>query len=137
MKITVEIADKPYRLTVSADEEQKVRRAAGQIKRQIEALKREFDASLIEYLSMAAMRISIENEENKERLERGPEAFKLKALVSQLDEWVEQTDGRQDATGGGGNDEGGAAGGEVRRANPAPPIVKPKAKRGRPRKDRG
>ncbi len=107
MKITVEIADKPYRLTVSADEEQKVRRAAGQIKRQIEALKREFDASLIEYLSMAAMRISIENEENKERLERGPEAFKLKALVSQLDEWVEQTDGRNNATGDGDDDGGG------------------------------
>lgn len=123
MKITVEIADKPYRLTISADEEQKVRRAAEQIKRQIAKLKREFDATLIEYLSMAAMRISIENEENKERLERGPEAFKLKALVSQLDDWVGRT---EDPSGGDG----------VVRAAERPPIVKPKAKRGRPRKNR-
>lgn len=121
MKITVEIADKPYRLTISADEEEKVRRAAEHIKTQIANLKREFEASLIEYLSMAAMRISIENEENKERLERGPEAFKLKALVSQLDDWV------------GGETEGTLEEGVVH-AKERSPIVKPKARRGRPRK---
>lgn len=121
MKITVEIADKPYRLTISADEEQKVRRAAEHIKTQISNLKREFDATLIEYLSMAAMRISIENEENKERLERGPEAFKLKALVSQLDDWIGRDGDDTDSNG-------------VVHAKEQPPIVKPKAKRGRPRK---
>lgn len=125
MKITVEIADKPYRLTIAADEEQKVRRAAEHIKAQISTLKREFDATWIEYLSMAAMRISIENEENKERLERGPEAFKLKALVSQLDDWV--GDDEQDS----GETLGGRG---VVHAKEQPPIVKPKAKRGRPRK---
>ena len=106
MKINVEIAGKLYRLTISAEEEERVRRAAAQIKRQIDALKRAYDASLIEYLAMAAMRISIENEENKERLERGPEAFKLKALVSQLDEWVEASSagGRSDAMGAEGGD---------------------------------
>ena len=76
MKIRVEIAEKPYRLTIPADEEEKVRRAAKHIKEEIDALKRNYDASLTEYLAMAAMRISIENEENKERLEMAPEALR-------------------------------------------------------------
>lgn len=117
MKIRVEIAEKPYRLTIPADEEERVRRAARHIKEQIDSLKRNYDASLTEYLAMAAMRISIENEENKERLEMAPEALKLKALASQLDQWAETDgDGVHTALG------------------QAPPIVKPKARRGRPRK---
>lgn len=117
MKIRVEIAEKPYRLTIPADEEERVRRAARHIKEQIDSLKRNYDASLTEYLAMAAMRISIENEENKERLEMAPEALKLKALASQLDQWAE------------------ADGDGVHTAlSQAPPIVKPKARRGRPRK---
>lgn len=117
MKIRVEIAEKPYRLTIPADEEERVRRAARHIKEQIDSLKRNYDASLTEYLAMAAMRISIENEENKERLEMAPEALKLKALASQLDQWAETDgDGIHTALG------------------QAPPIVKPKARRGRPRK---
>lgn len=137
MKINVEIAGKLYRLTISAEEEERVRRAAAQIKRQIDALKRAYDASLIEYLAMAAMRISIENEENKERLERGPEAFKLKALVSQLDEWVEASSagGRSDAMGAEGEDSAAAAsGGGIGGGGSVATIVKPKARRGRPRK---
>lgn len=117
MKIRVEIAEKPYRLTIPADEEERVRRAARHIKEQIDSLKRNYDASLTEYLAMAAMRISIENEENKERLEMAPEALKLKALASQLDQWAETDgDGVHTALG------------------QAPSIVKPKARRGRPRK---
>lgn len=117
MKIRVEIAEKPYRLTIPADEEERVRRAARHIKEQIDSLKRNYDASLTEYLAMAAMRISIENEENKERLEMAPEALKLKALASQLDQWAETDgDGVHTALG------------------QALPIVKPKARRGRPRK---
>ena len=119
MKIRVEIAEKPYRLTIPADEEEKVRRAAKPIKEEIDALKRNYDASLTEYLAMAAMRISIENEENKERLEMAPEALKLKALASQLDRWAEAC---------------GERGAEMARTT-APPIAKPKARRGRPRKN--
>lgn len=118
MKIRVEIAEKPYRLTIPADEEERVRRAARHIKEQIDSLKRNYDASLTEYLAMAAMRISIENEENKERLEMAPEALKLKALASQLDEWTETHGGD----------------GVKTALTDTPPIVKPKARRGRPRK---
>ena len=118
MKIRVEIAEKPYRLTIPADEEERVRRAAKHIKEQIDFLKRNYDASLTEYLAMAAMRISIENEENKERLQMAPEALKLKALASQLDQWAGTYGDRETQT-----------------AQTEPtPIVKPKARRGRPRK---
>lgn len=119
MKIRVEIAEKPYRLTIPADEEERVRRAAKHIKEQIDALKRNYDASLTEYLAMAAMRISIENEENRERLEMAPEALKLKALAAQLDRWAE-VDGDRGAC--------------TAQTEEPPPIVKPKARRGRPRK---
>lgn len=90
MKIRVEIAEKPYRLTIPADEEEKVRRAAQHIKSQIAGLKRTYDASLTEYLAMAAMKISIENEDNKERLNMAPEALRMKALASQLDQWIDE-----------------------------------------------
>ena len=64
------------------------------------------------------MRISIENEENKERLQMAPEALKLKALASQLDQWAGTYGDRETQTA---------------QTEPAP-IVKPKARRGRPRK---
>lgn len=90
MKIRVEIAEKPYRLTIPVEEEEKVRRAARRIKEEMSALKRSYDASLTEYLAMAAMKISIENEEHKERLVLSPEALRLKALAGQLDRWLEE-----------------------------------------------
>lgn len=119
MKIRVEIAEKPYRLTIPADEEERVRRAAKHIRDQIENLKRNYDASLTEYLAMAAMRISIENEENKERLKMAPEALRLKDLATTLDRWI-SSNSDQD--------------GEDFSAATAQPPAKPKARRGRPRK---
>lgn len=94
MKIRVEIAEKPYRLTIPAEDEERVRRAATRIKEQINELKKVHDASLTEYLAMAALRISIENEENKERLEMSPESLRLKALAGRLDRWLNE-DGEQ------------------------------------------
>lgn len=120
MKIRVEIAEKPYRLTIPADEEERVRRAAKNIRDQIENLKRNYDASLTEYLAMAAMRISIENEESKERLRMAPEALRLRDLASELDQWA--------ASNGDSGDSGEGA-----IMTPAL-IAKPKARRGRPRK---
>ncbi|WP_294596787.1 cell division protein ZapA [uncultured Rikenella sp.] len=122
LKIRVEIAERPYQLTISADEEERVRRAARQIRDQIESLKRKYEASLTEYLAMAAMRISIENEENKERLRMSPEALRLRDLASELDRWAgEESD----------SDEPGD-----RIVHTPAPIVKPKGRRGRPRKNR-
>lgn len=127
MKIRVEIAEKPYRLTIPAEEEERVRRAAKHIRDQIENLKRNYDASLTEYLAMAAMRISIENEESKERLRMAPEALRLKDLASELDRWAESNV----------EDNGGAGGEGDFTVATAAPITKPKAKRGRPRKTPG
>lgn len=127
MKIRVEIAEKPYRLTIPAEEEERVRRAAKHIRDQIESLKRNYDASLTEYLAMAAMRISIENEESKERLRMAPETLRLKDLASELDRWAK-------SNGEGNDDAGGEEGFTVATAAP---IAKPKARRGRPRKTPG
>lgn len=125
MTIRVEIAERLYRLTIPPEDEERVRRAAKHIKTEIEGLKRTYEASLTEYLAMAAMRISIENEENKERLSMAPEALKLKALAAQLDEWVTQQEE--------GNTPQKAASSALTVAEGGA-IVKPKAKRGRPRK---
>lgn len=127
MTIRVEVAEQFYRLTIPADEEERVRRAAKHIRTEIEALKHRYEASLMEYLAMAAIRISIENEENKERLTMAPEALKLKALAAQLEEWVGETEG-------GSAVQGKDVGTDVAGAEGRGEIVKPKAKRGRPRK---
>ncbi len=89
MKIRVEIAERPYSLNIKAEEEERIRRAAARIKSEIDKLKRTHEASLVEYLSMAALRISIENEENKERIASSPVTLRLQALTNQLDQWLE------------------------------------------------
>lgn len=88
MKIRVEIAEKPYRITIPVEDEERVRRAASHIKEQIETLKRKHEATLTEYLAMAALQISIENQENREKLESSPATLRLRALSSQLEEWA-------------------------------------------------
>lgn len=90
MKIRVEIAEKPYRITIPIEDEERVRRAASHIKEQIETLKRKHEATLTEYLAMAALQISIENQENREKLETSPATLRLRALSSQLEEWADQ-----------------------------------------------
>lgn len=89
MKIRVEIAEKFYRLTIPVADEERVRRAAAHIKTQIEGLKRKHEATLTEYLAMAALHISIENQENKEHLEHSPATLRLRALGAQLEEWAQ------------------------------------------------
>jgi cell division protein ZapA (FtsZ GTPase activity inhibitor) len=90
LKIKVEIAEKPYRLTIAADEEEIVRRAALRIKTEIASLRKRHDASLADYLAMAALRIAIENEEQREQHVSSPQALRLKSLTSQLDKWLEE-----------------------------------------------
>lgn len=88
MKIRVEIAEKPYRMTICAEEEEIVRRAAARIKSEIATLRKRHDASLTDYLAMAALRISIENEEQKAQSASSPQALRLKLLAGQLDRWL-------------------------------------------------
>lgn len=89
MRIRLEIAEKPYNLTIKRSEEEMVRRAAKSIKDQIEELRRKHDASLVEYLSMAALLISIENETGKEKLSNSKELKDLEGLIDDLNEYLE------------------------------------------------
>lgn len=89
MRIRLEIAEKPYNLTIKRSEEEMVRRAAKSIKEQIGELRRKHDASLVEYLSMAALLISIENETNKDKLASSKELRDLESLVEDLNEYLE------------------------------------------------
>lgn len=89
MKIRLEIAEKPYNLTIKRSEEEMVRRAAKSIKDQIGELRHKHDASLVEYLSMAALLISIENETNKDKLSNSKELRDLDTLVDDLNEYLE------------------------------------------------
>lgn len=88
MKIRVEIAEKPFSLTIKKDEEEIVRRAAKSIKDQINALRRKHDATLVEYLSMAALLISIENENNKEKLFFSKELRDIDAMIEDLNQYL-------------------------------------------------
>lgn len=93
ISITIEIAEKEYKMTVTRGEEEIVRRAAKSIKDQIEVLRRRHDpnlVSLVEFLSMAAFYISRENEINKQELASSRELRDLEALVTDLDEYLDQ-----------------------------------------------
>lgn len=85
MVIRVEIADKTYRMTINADEEEKVRRAALRIKTEIAELRKKFDTSYIDYLAMAALQISIENETNHEKLAFSTERLQIEEITQELE----------------------------------------------------
>lgn len=88
IKIRVEIAEKLYNLTILRSDEEKVRRAAKRIKDESEKLKKRFDASLMDYLAMAAFNISLDNENNIEKLTASPESRCLEELNIQIEEFI-------------------------------------------------
>ena len=88
IRIRVEIAEKLYNLTIPRRDEEKVRRAAKRIKEETESLKKHFDASLMDYLAMAAFNISLENENNIEKLTASPEGRRLEELTLQIEEYI-------------------------------------------------
>lgn len=90
IKIRIEIAEKPYSLTILRQEEEIVRRAAKRIKERIEELKRKYEASLVDYLAMVAFGISLDNENNIEKLSLSAESRKIDELASELEEYIDQ-----------------------------------------------
>lgn len=85
MVIRVEIADKTYRMTIDRDEEEKVRRAALRINQEIMVLRKKFETSYVDYLAMAALQISIENETGKERLLFSAERLQIQEMTQELE----------------------------------------------------
>lgn len=90
MVIRVEIADKSYRMTINVEDEEKVRRAALRIKKEIAELRRKFDTSYVDYLAMAALQISIENETNYEKLLFSAERLQMEEMTKQIDAILEK-----------------------------------------------
>lgn len=86
--IKVEIADKVYRMTINSDEEEKVRRAARRIKDEIALLRKKFETSYVDYLAMAALQISIENEANIEKLTFSTERLMIEEMSQELEEML-------------------------------------------------
>lgn len=89
LRIRIEIAEKPFSLTIKRNEEEVVRRAAKRIKDEIGILRRKHDATLIEYLSMAALLIAIENENDKERLTFSRELRDIEGLTEELEQFLD------------------------------------------------
>lgn len=85
MVIRVEIADKIYRMTINADDEQKVRRAGHRVEKEIAQLRKKFETSHVDYLAMAALQISIENETNIEKLAFSTERLQIEEITSELE----------------------------------------------------
>ncbi len=99
-KIRVEIAEKPYTITLSApdlesldEEESTVRKAAANIRELVERGRKHKNATLIDLLAMAALDIAIENEQKRREALRSPTALRLRALEQQLDAWRDGEDG--------------------------------------------
>lgn len=92
MVIRVEIADKIYRMTINTDEEERVRKAALRIKNEIASLRKKFDTSYVDYLAMAALQISIENETNREKLEFSTERLRIEEITQELEAILESAE---------------------------------------------
>lgn len=90
MVIRVDIADKLYRMTIPVQDEERVRRAALRIKEQIIDLRKRFDTSHLDYLAMAALQISIENEQNKERLKFSTERLIIDEITTEIDQYLDK-----------------------------------------------
>lgn len=88
MRIRLEIAEKPFSLTIKRSEEEIVRRAAKRIKEEIGELRRKHDATLMEYLSMAALLIAIENEHGKERIKLSRELRDIEELAGDVEAFL-------------------------------------------------
>lgn len=92
MVIRVEIADKIYRMTINTEEEERVRKAALRIKNEIASLRKKFDTSYVDYLAMAALQISIENETNREKLEFSTERLRIEEITQELEAILESAE---------------------------------------------
>lgn len=92
MVIRVEIADKIYRMTINTEEEERVRKAALRIKNEIALLRKKFDTSYVDYLAMAALQISIENETNREKLEFSTERLRIEEITQELEAILESAE---------------------------------------------
>ncbi|MEF9949777.1 MAG: cell division protein ZapA [Mucinivorans sp.] len=86
MKIRVLIADKPFSIDIEATNEEVVRRAAKKINQQIEASRRRYDTTTFDHLAMAAFKISIENEVNKEKFKYSIERLEIEELAKTLED---------------------------------------------------
>lgn len=95
MDIRVEIADKFYRISIDSNEEEKVRRAARRINEEIKKMRQKYETTFVDYMAMAALIISIENETNKERLEFSSERLRIKELTAELDKILQEDEGSE------------------------------------------
>lgn len=87
-KIRVEIADKPYRMTIPREEEEKVRKAAKAINEKIAQLKKQYDATAFDYLAMAALQIAIRFVDSEMNDDMAVARKSLEDLDRQLDEYI-------------------------------------------------
>lgn len=85
MKIRVMIADRPYSISITPEEEEIVRRAAKKINEQIIDTRKRFDAPNIDHLAMAALKISIENEQNRQKYHYSIDRLELEELAKSVD----------------------------------------------------
>ncbi|MEG2319062.1 MAG: cell division protein ZapA [Mucinivorans sp.] len=90
LRIRVLIADKPFVLTISSDEEERVRGAAKDINSRIEELRRLHKVDVLDSLAMAALQISIANQENLYKLDHSIEALELQQMKSEIDEFLDK-----------------------------------------------
>lgn len=79
------IADKPYSITITPEEEEVVRRAAKMVNDKIAESRKKYDAPTIDHLAMASLMTSIENERNKEKYRYSVERIELDELARSVE----------------------------------------------------
>ncbi len=90
-KIRVIIAEKPYGVTVTGeDEEQRVRAAAKRLEQKISKLKRRYNEDILTYVAMAALEIAVEREELEQKLDFSTDRLHVNELNKAIEDFLKE-----------------------------------------------
>lgn len=83
-KFSIAIADRRYYLELKPNDEEVMRRAAKRLNEKINKLSRQYDCPAYDHLAMAALLISIENEETKLQQRYSSEQLELDEIAESV-----------------------------------------------------
>lgn len=88
-QIRVVVAEKPFVLTIDVDEEERVRRAAKDINDKILQIRNGSKVDMQDALTMAAIQVSVTNQENIYKLEHSIDQLQIQQMNEQIDQFLD------------------------------------------------
>ncbi len=87
---SVSIAERKYYLEIASEDEEVMRRAAKRLNEKIDELSRKYDCTSYDHLAMAALLVSIDNEESKLRQTYSAERQEIDQIAASVRRALEE-----------------------------------------------